>query len=945
MNKPLKCEETTIRQIMKILMTDGSVIEMRAPKAGKYKTISGYFNHPDALVESAAKWNGQANLYITLNKINPALLARRKNRAETYAEATTSDSDVIRLRWLLVDFDPQRSAGISATDSEHDAALQKAEECRKFLNEKHGISSVYADSGNGGHLLIPIDLPNEKPSSDLLKAMLAGLGCLFDDERVTVDRTTYNASRICKLYGTLSVKGDNLPERPHRLARILDIPESLEPVCSDVLKQIANVIQVEPQSQAISKGASHPFDMRAYLDEHGLKVIAETSYKEGIRYQLAACPFNPEHTAKEAAVFLFEDGRRAFHCFHNSCQDKNWNSLRNLLEPARPQQRTLITYNEENASPYFQQNGALWYRRPSAAGLQDIQLSNFDARIVADVTEDDGVEQHRLLEMEATVQGGKPQRFTLSTQDYMSMNWPMKHLGSNAIIYVGQMVKENLKVAIQMLSGQAVTRLVYAHLGWREVEDSWYYLHAGGAIGPNGLDSSLMVKLPDQLSHWQLPAPPEGQDLVDAIHASLRMLKLAKDELIFPIYAAIWRSALREADFSIHLFGQTGVFKSELATLATRHFAPQLTSRQLIGWSGTANALTSLLFTGKDTLMPIDDYVPPPGSYEADRLNAKVETVLRGQGNNASRTRMGADLSLRADKRPRGLLLSTGEDIPPGESARARTLFLSVAPGDVDKTMLTLCQKEGSLYARAMSGYLKRVAGRYEKMMAFYEEEFAQYRARAAAEMQAHPRHADTVAHLYIGLKCFLSFAKGEGAINEVDVSNLMARAWRALIVAGETQGAYVKDNNPVDRFFKLLKAAMLAGKAYVALVDDNNPEIEKEPPSPASWGWQRDFHGDWENRGIRIGWIKGSDLYLDTELSYKIAKEMGPGVSIQQATLAKRLHEQGKLASTEAARHTFHVRRKLAGATQAVWHLRPTDLVATAEEEEAAELATLPYC
>jgi len=34
----------------------------------------------------------------------------------------------------------------------------------------------------------------------------------------------FNPARIWKLYGTVSRKGDSIPERPHRLARILEAP-------------------------------------------------------------------------------------------------------------------------------------------------------------------------------------------------------------------------------------------------------------------------------------------------------------------------------------------------------------------------------------------------------------------------------------------------------------------------------------------------------------------------------------------------------------------------------------------------------------------------------------------------------------------------------------------------------------------------------------------------
>ena len=63
------------------------------------------------------------------------------------------------------------------------------------------------------------------------------------------------------------------------------------------------------------------------------------------------------------------------------------------------------------------------------------------------------------------------------------------------------------------------------------------------------------------------------------------------------------------------------------------------------------------------------------------RYHKEADRLFRGQGNHAGRQRMRADGSLRPAKPPRGLILSTGEDVPRGQSLRARLLVLEVSPG------------------------------------------------------------------------------------------------------------------------------------------------------------------------------------------------------------------------------------------------------------------------
>ncbi len=94
--------------------------------------------------------------------MDPALLARAENRMKERPKATTSDAGIIRRCWLLLDFDPRRPSGISLTDAEHTAALERARTVRDRLREAGWPDPVLADSGNGAHLLYSIDLPNDE---------------------------------------------------------------------------------------------------------------------------------------------------------------------------------------------------------------------------------------------------------------------------------------------------------------------------------------------------------------------------------------------------------------------------------------------------------------------------------------------------------------------------------------------------------------------------------------------------------------------------------------------------------------------------------------------------------------------------------------------------------------------------------------------------------------
>jgi hypothetical protein len=216
-----------------LIMEPGGVHELRILNAGRERTISGYFDDPMKLARAATELDATGRypgIYITLNPGNPDLLARARNRALPYAKATTSDKDITRRRWLLIDSDPKRVSGISSTDAEHGRAITTA--CG-VLDDLRGAGfgdPVVCDSGNGAHLLYRIDMPNTQQATDLIRRTLKGIARHCAPEDVDIDLTVYNASRIIKLYGTMARKGDSTPERPHRRSRILEIPSLIEPI-------------------------------------------------------------------------------------------------------------------------------------------------------------------------------------------------------------------------------------------------------------------------------------------------------------------------------------------------------------------------------------------------------------------------------------------------------------------------------------------------------------------------------------------------------------------------------------------------------------------------------------------------------------------------------------------------------------------------------------------
>ena len=60
------------------------------------------------------------------------------------------------------------------------------------------------------------------------------------------------------------------------------------------------------------------------------------AWNGGKKRVLEACPFDPSHTAPDAAIFEHADGTIGFKCFHDSCSGRTWQDVRALFDGPRP---------------------------------------------------------------------------------------------------------------------------------------------------------------------------------------------------------------------------------------------------------------------------------------------------------------------------------------------------------------------------------------------------------------------------------------------------------------------------------------------------------------------------------------------------------------------------------------------------------------------------------
>ena len=286
--KPPVIDADEIRRALMLVRQEGAVFEIRALnaqlKGDRFNgTLFGYFSSVDRCIEELGRIHAATGIYITLNPVNRALLARANNRLKFARkdDRATNDTDIESRRWLLIDVDAVRPAGVSATDEEKEAAFAKGGLILAFLRERGwGEPGVVADSGNGMHLLYRVDLPCD--DGKLIERVLYSLAQRFDGDGAKLDRAVHNASRIVRLHGTLAAKGDHIDERPHRLSKQLST--SAEKITPELIDALVKELTPRPKIELPSRKKA---SQQAQTNEK--------PSRELIREMLAAIPGRPGH--------------------------------------------------------------------------------------------------------------------------------------------------------------------------------------------------------------------------------------------------------------------------------------------------------------------------------------------------------------------------------------------------------------------------------------------------------------------------------------------------------------------------------------------------------------------------------------------------------------------------------------------------------------------------
>lgn len=325
--------EYTLRCWYDIFKDNKELVEIRILDPNTKKSYSGYFTDIETLLKAIKPYE-QCNIYFTLNVIDDACYSREQHdKISTRPKSTTSDNEIIARKWCLIDVDCEKPSDTNSTDEEKELAKQVVNNIYKFLRDEGFEQPVICDSANGFHLLYKQAMISSPQNTENMKKFLQVLDMYFSTDKVKVDCSTFNPSRICKLYGVISRKGANTKERPQRESKILRVPQEVRATPNEYFEKVASYLpQPEKRDRSNNYGAD-TFNLEEFIAKYNIPIrnVVETS--AFTKYVLDECPFNSSHRAPDSAVFKMRDGSFGFKCLHNSDSHYTFRDFRLHYDP------------------------------------------------------------------------------------------------------------------------------------------------------------------------------------------------------------------------------------------------------------------------------------------------------------------------------------------------------------------------------------------------------------------------------------------------------------------------------------------------------------------------------------------------------------------------------------------------------------------------------------
>jgi hypothetical protein len=360
---------------------------------------------------------------------------------------------------------------------------------------------------------------------------------------------------------------------------------------------------------------------------------------------------------------------------------------------------------------------------PSTWGLYDDtadggagrRLCNCALTVVEEITRHDDLESRKLFKCRLKLPG-REACFDIPAADFAD-NGQLKAAlfaaGGPRVQIYGSM--ELVRTAASAVSPAPAARDTTTNFGWDA--EGQAYLVPGGRVTAAGFEAAgeaqaLRVDLAaeEQARHLDL-RPLDPADLLRARrHVAQDLLALHDRRVTYALLASVgvavlYRFAEVVGRYDLWLTGLTGCGKTFLAQLFMNFFGDfPLGSGRFTTWASTPNYVQRAGYFFKDALFVVDDYKPEV-TYQS-----QVVRILQNYSDGTGRGRLKVDATTNTTRPIRGLLVSTGEDIPEhSASAVARSVIVQVPQAAKDLARGGRCADERRHYSGVLADFVRHL--------------------------------------------------------------------------------------------------------------------------------------------------------------------------------------------------------------------------------------------
>lgn len=367
-----------------------------------------------------------------------------------------------------------------------------------------------------------------------------------------------------------------------------------------------------------------------------------------------------------------------------------------------------------------------------------------------------------------------------------------------------------------------------ARTGWLEIDDKLIYVTPGGTVGE--LPADYQVVLPQGLERYAIKDGGDDsfkEGLEGLIHGLLPAFEntLTVPMVAYALLPPMARFVPEGTKFVMHLVGETGSLKTTTARILMSLYGDFANKPPMASWRSTINSIEKLGFWLPDCLGMVDDYKP-----RIVKLWDFVDLIQRYADGN-DRMRMARDTSIRRREAMRWWMLSTGEDVPQGESsalARMISLRFKRRPsGEPYNADLSKARRLAEHFPTVMARWIAWLRednflpekGGFRAAFTLYTQKIAEVLQRDAPSTPNINRISDNVAMLWCAWNAFRLFVKQSAP----ELVGELIEFHKIVPQVALAQAKHVMEDKPTFVFLNALREGLDGGRFKSAKRDDNN--------------------------------------------------------------------------------------------------------------------------